>query len=77
MIKAAALMGLQILTSHLDQCWSISGGAGATGYITPNVGGSVIIGRELNLGVGLPAGPFPVNGAGGTSNTWILQDFYY
>ena len=52
------------------------GKIGVTGYVTPNVGGSFIIGRELNLGVGLPAGPLPANGAGGVSNTWILYDFY-
>ncbi|MCK9451227.1 MAG: hypothetical protein M0Q90_06010 [Bacteroidales bacterium] len=51
------------------------GKIGVTGYVTPNVGGSFIIGRELNLGVGLPAGPVPVNGAAGVSNTWILYDF--
>ena len=54
-----------------------SGGVGAggkigvTGYITPNAGGSVIIGGEVNFGFGLPPG----NGAGGVSNTWILYDF--
>lgn len=52
------------------------GKIGATGYITPNVGGSFIIGRELNLGAGLPAGLFPVNFVGGISNTWILYDFF-
>jgi len=52
------------------------GKIGVTGYVTPNVGGSFIIGRELNLGAGLPAGPLPANGAGGVSNTWILYDFY-
>jgi hypothetical protein len=52
------------------------GKIGVTGYVTPNVGGSFIIGRELNLGAGLPAGPLPANGAGGASNTWILYDFY-
>ena len=55
----------------------VAGGKiGVTGYVTPNVGGSFIIGRELNLGAGLPAGPLPANGAGGASNTWILYDFY-
>ncbi len=52
------------------------GKIGVTGYVTPNVGGSFIIGGELNMGAGLPAGPLPVNGAGGASNTWILYDFY-
>jgi hypothetical protein len=51
------------------------GKIGVTGYFTP-YDGSVIIGRELNLGAGLPAGLFPANGAGGVSNTWILHDFY-
>lgn len=76
------MMQTNTFTGDIPTIWGSAGVAtggkiGATGYITPNVGGSVIIGRELNLGVGLPAGPFPVNGAGGTSNTWILQDFYY
>jgi hypothetical protein len=52
------------------------GKIGITGYVTPNVGGSFIFGRELNIGVGLPAGPLPINGAVGASNTWILYDFY-
>jgi hypothetical protein len=52
------------------------GKIGITGYVTPNVGGSLIIGRELNIGAGLPAGPLPANGAGGVSNTWILYDFH-
>src|SRR5690554_2079145 len=52
------------------------GKIGVTGYVTPNVGGPFIFGRELNLGVGLPFGPLPVNAAGGASNTWILYDFY-
>lgn len=52
------------------------GKIGVTGYVTPNVGGSFIFGRELNIGAGLPAGPLPTNGAGGVSNTWILYDFY-
>lgn len=52
-----------------------AGKIGVTGYVTPNVSGSFIIGRELNLGAGLPAGPLPVNGAVGLSNTWILYDF--
>lgn len=52
------------------------GKIGVTGYVTPNVGGSFIFGRELNIGAGLPAGPLPANGAGGVSNTWILYDLY-
>jgi RHS repeat-associated protein len=54
---------------------SAGGMIGVTGYITPNVGGSLIIGRQINIGAGLPAGSLPVNGAGGVSNTWILDDF--
>jgi RHS repeat-associated protein len=58
-------------------CGVAAGGKiGVTGYVTPNVGGSFIIGRELNLGAGLSAGLLPANGAGGASNTWILYDFY-
>ncbi len=56
--------------------FTAGGKIAVTGYVTPDVGGSFIIGRELNLGAGLPAGPFPANRAVGVSNTWILYDFY-
>ena len=52
---------------------SAGGKIGVTGYITPNIKGSLIIGRELNIGLGLTPGP---NGSGGVSNTWVLYDFY-
>jgi RHS repeat-associated protein len=55
--------------------FTAGGKIGITGYFIPYEG-SLIIGRELNIGVGLPAGIFPVNGAMGVSNTWILHDFY-
>ena len=51
------------------------GKLGFTGSITPQANGHMIIGRELNLGAGLPMGPVPVNGAVGVSNTFILHDF--
>lgn len=31
--------------------------------------------RTVNIGLGLPFGPLPFNGAGGVSNTFILKDF--
>ncbi len=47
-----------------------------TGTYEQSTKGYGIIGRQINLGVGLPAGPVPVNAAGGFSNTVILHDFY-
>lgn len=35
-----------------------------------------VIGGQVNIGLGLPFGPLPGNGAGGVSNTFILYDFY-
>lgn len=53
------------------------GKIGLTGYITPMVDKKHhIIGGELNIGGGLPAGPLPGNISGGVSNTYIVYDFY-
>ncbi len=49
---------------------------GGTGTFTPLGGGNSLYGGQVNVGVGLPAGPVPVNGAGGVSNTWIIHDFW-
>jgi RHS repeat-associated protein len=51
------------------------GKLGFTGNLTIMKNGSFIIGRYVNIGVGLPAGPLPINGAGGVSNTWILKKY--
>lgn len=47
---------------------------GGTVTVTPTKK-SYIVGRYLNFGTGLPAGPFPINGSTGVSNTIILRDF--
>ncbi|MGZ2369581.1 DUF6443 domain-containing protein [Ancylomarina sp. YFZ004] len=59
----------------------ISGGAvaGAKVGFTSTLGkanNGFIIGNTFNIGVGLPAGPVPINGAMGVSNTWMIHDFY-
>jgi len=52
------------------------GKIGASGSWSPTVSGYGIIGRQINIGGGLPVGPLPINGAGGVSNTFIIKDFY-
>jgi hypothetical protein len=52
------------------------GKVGITGTYTPPSTGYGIVGGQLNIGGGLPAGPLPGNIAGGVSNTFILKDFY-
>ncbi len=52
------------------------GKIGVTGSYTPTDGGYGIVGGQLNIGAGLPAGPLPANAAGGVSNTFILYDFH-
>lgn len=47
---------------------------GATGTYTPLDKG-YLSGGQLNFGAGLSAGPIPINGAGGLSNTWVIYDF--
>jgi len=55
----------------------VAGGKiGVTGSYTPTDGGYGIVGGQLNIGAGLPAGPLPANAAGGVSNTFILYDFH-
>lgn len=41
---------------------------------TPTEKGYGVISRGISVGIGVPAGPFPVNAAAGVSNTWILKD---
>ncbi len=59
-----------------------SGGVAAGGKVsievsyTPTPSGYGLVGRQFIMGGALPLGPVPVNGAGGTSNTFILKDFY-
>ncbi len=65
----------------LPTIWGSAGVAaggkiGVTGTYTPTQTGDGIIGRYLNVGAGLPAGPVPVNASGGVSNTWIIYDFH-
>ena len=52
------------------------GKIGISGSYTPTDGGYGIVGRQVNIGAGLPAGPLPANVAGGVSNTFMLYDFY-
>ena len=68
-------------TGDLPTMWgsagfTAGGKIGATVNYTPTKSGYGITSQYINIGVGLPAGPIPVNGAGGVSNTWILYDFY-
>ncbi|RLZ07125.1 RHS repeat domain-containing protein [Faecalibacter macacae] len=51
------------------------GKIGVTRTYTTTTTGYGIIGGQINIGLGIPAGPFPVNGSGGISNTFILKDF--
>jgi hypothetical protein len=49
---------------------------GVTGQVTYFKGThQFLIGKQLNIGAGLPAGPLPINAAGGVSNTYLLYDF--
>jgi|GEM_PF-5744437 len=45
------------------------GKVGVTGMYTPTKTGYGIVGGQLNLGAGIPAGLFLINGTGGVSNT--------
>lgn len=51
------------------------GKVGITGSYTPTRTGHGIIGYSIDVGVGLPAGLVPINGAAGVSNTWVIYDF--
>jgi hypothetical protein len=68
------------LKGSVPTCW-VSGSASAGGKIggtstyTWQSGGHAVIGGYLNIGVGAPAGPVPINAAGGISNTLILHKF--
>lgn len=52
------------------------GKIGITGSYTPTDGGYGIVGGQVNVGDGIPAGTLPANAAGGVSNTFVLYDFY-
>ncbi|MCG8387834.1 MAG: hypothetical protein MJA30_19940, partial [Cytophagales bacterium] len=54
-----------------------AGKIGVEGLYTRTDKGYGLIGRQLIIGGGLPAGLLPLNGAGGVSNTFILHDFYH
>ena len=56
--------------------FTAGGKLGVTGAYTPTTTGYGLIGRQLNIGVGLPVGPLPANGAAGVGNTFILRDYY-
>ncbi len=75
-------MNMVLNTTHGDYptIWGSAGEAfgekiGGTGMITPLRTGGFIYGGQVNLGVGLPIGPIPVNAAGGISNTFVLHDW--
>lgn len=51
------------------------GKIGVTGGVTPLGNGRFLLQRQLNIGGGIPAGPVPINAAGGISNTWIIKDW--
>lgn len=63
-------------TGWLSGGFSAGGKLGFTGSYTP-YGNRSLLGYELNLGAGLPAGPLPMNGAVGVSNTFVVWDFYH
>jgi hypothetical protein len=49
---------------------------GVTGQVTYDAGThEFLIGKQLNIGAGVPAGPLPMNAAVGVSNTYLLYDF--
>ena len=50
--------------------------ASLNGSYTPTRSGYGIIEQSIEMGFGLPAGPVPVNAAGGVSNSWVLFDAY-
>ncbi len=52
------------------------GKVGFTGTYTPMGLTSGIVGGQVNVGLGLPLGPLPGNGAGGLSNSFVLYDFF-
>lgn len=56
---------------------ALGGKIGAEVSYTPTSVGYGLVGRQLTIGVGLPAGPLPANGAGGLSNTFVIHDFYH
>ncbi|WP_228417109.1 RHS repeat-associated core domain-containing protein [Chryseobacterium piscicola] len=55
---------------------SAGGNLGLTGTVTRLNGGEFLVGGQVNVGLGLPAGPVPFNGSGGVSNTYLINDFY-
>ncbi len=60
--------------------WVSVGGAfagkGAVTFgLTKLSDGNQLISGQMNIGVGAPAGPVPVNAAAGFSNTYMIKDF--
>ncbi|MGC4058245.1 MAG: RHS repeat-associated core domain-containing protein [Chitinophagaceae bacterium] len=55
---------------------ALGGKISVTGMYTRFDDGSYISAGQINLGLGLPIGPVPVNAAAGVSNTWLVKDFY-
>ena len=67
-------------TGKIPTIWGSAGIAaggklGVTGGVTYVGDGKFLLNRHINIGGGLPAGPVPVNAAGGVSNTWIIKDW--
>lgn len=58
------------VTGWLSGGVSALGKVGVTGSYTP---GSRIFSYSLNVGLGLPIGQVPLNGAAGVSNTYIME----
>ncbi|WP_125014198.1 hypothetical protein [Flavobacterium macacae] len=55
---------------------ALGGKVGITGFYAPTTKGYGLIGTQINIGGALPVVPVPMNIAAGTSNTFILYDFY-
>lgn len=54
---------------------SAGGNVGLTITSTKQRDGNRIIGTEVNFGLGVPAGPFPINVSTGVKNTHVINDF--
>lgn len=62
-------------TVWVSDAFSAAANIGGTVTYTSLGSGNFLYGSQVNFGVGLPAGPVPVNVAGGVSNTWMIYDF--
>lgn len=65
-----------IPTAWVSAALSAGLNAGGTGTVSYLGNGSFLYGAQINFGAGLSAGPIPINGSVGVSNTWILRDFW-